>query len=106
MKTRIDDYRPAPDDSGLPLFAERPTPSAEAAAKQTPGKVEGHKFQIMLVLERLGPLTDEEIAKHTDLGLNTVRPRRGELVRAGLVQAVDEEGRTRTGSRATRWGVA
>ena len=80
------------------------SPSAAAAARQTPAKVEGHKLQIMLVLERLGPLTDEDISKHTDLGLNTVRPRRGELVRDGLVVAVDDQGRTRTGSKATRWG--
>ncbi len=40
------------------------------------------------------------------MGLNTVRPRRGELVKAGQVVAVDENGRTKAGKRATRWGRA
>lgn len=52
-----------------------------------------------------GPLTDEEIAAAAGLLDNTVRPRRGELVRDGLVVAVDELGKTRAGKRATRWGV-
>ena len=105
----IDDYRPAPDDSGLPLFAapaqRHSAPSVQAAADQTPAKAGGDRLRILLVLERLGPLTDEEIATQTGMGLNTVRPRRGELVKAGRVLAVDENGRTRAGKRATRWGV-
>jgi hypothetical protein len=106
----IDDYRPAPDDSGLPLFAapaqRHSAPSVEAAADQTPAKAGGDRLRILQVLERLGPLTDEEIATQTQMGLNTVRPRRGELVKAGQVVAVDENGRTRAGKRATRWGRA
>jgi hypothetical protein len=84
----------------------RPTPSAEAAAKQTPEKKGGDRARVLELLTAAGPLTDEAIAERLGMEANTVRPRRGELVRAGLVQAVDEEGRTRTGSRATRWGVA
>ena len=84
----------------------RPTPSAAAAARQTPAKVTGDRARILELLTAAGPLTDEQIAERLGMEPNTVRPRRGELVRAGLVQAVDEEGRTRTGSRATRWGVS
>lgn len=79
--------------------------SRAAAKRQTAGKADGDRLRIMLVLERLGPLTDEDIARHTELGLNTVRPRRGELVRAGRVRAVDDKGVTQAGNRATRWGV-
>ena len=79
--------------------------SREAAASQTPAKTTGDRLRIVEVLERLGPLTDEDIAAHTQMGLNTVRPRRGELVKAGMVVAVDELGRTGAGKRATRWGV-
>jgi len=101
-RSTIDDYRPAPDDSGLPLFA-RPTPSREAAASQSPAKKGGDKARILEVLAA-GPLTDEEIAAAAGLLDNTVRPRRGELVRDGLVVAVDDLGKTRAGKRATRWG--
>lgn len=106
MKTRIDDYRPDQDDSGLPLFADRPTPSAEAAAKQTPSKKATDQARVLELLTAAGPLTDEQIAERLGMEPNTARPRRFDLVKLGLVQAVDEEGRTRTGSRATRWGVA
>lgn len=79
-------------------------PSREAAASQTPAKRGGDKARILEVLAA-GPMTDEEIAAAAGLLDNTVRPRRGELVRDGLVVAVDELGRTRAGKRATRWGV-
>ena len=85
---------------------DEPAPSAAAAARQRPAKVTGDRARILELLTAAGPLTDEQIAERLGMEPNTVRPRRGELVRAGLVQAVDEEGRTRTGSRATRWGKA
>jgi len=80
------------------------SPSAAARARQTPAKAGGDRERILDLLGREGPLTDEQIAERLAMEPNTVRPRRGELVKAGLVRAVDEEGRTRTGSRATRWG--
>lgn len=82
------------------------SPSAEARARQTPAKVGGDRARILELLAEAGPLTDEQIAERLGMEANTVRPRRGELVKAGMVRAVDEEGRTRTGSKATRWGVA
>ena len=78
--------------------------SRAAAGRQTPEKRDTDRQRILDALERLGPLTDEEIAAAAGLLDNTVRPRRGELVRDGLVVAVDELGKTRAGKRATRWG--
>ena len=83
----------------------RSATSRAAAADQTPSKRDTDRQRILDALERLGPLTDEQIGKATGIGANTVRPRRVELVRDGLVVAADQEGRTETGSRATRWGV-
>ena len=80
------------------------TPSQAAAARQTPAKVGSDKLRIFNLLAEAGPLTDEQIAERLGMEPNTVRPRRGELVRAGMVRAVDDAGRTRTGSKATRWG--
>lgn len=105
-RSTIDDYRPATSDADLPLFAPAQAHSATsraAAARQTPAKAGTDRARILAALEA-GPLTDEQIADTTGIEANTVRPRRGELVRDGLVVRVDDEGRTRTGSRATRWG--
>lgn len=106
----IDDYRPAPDDSGLPLFAapaqRHSAPSVEAAADQTPAKQATQRARILELLAASGPLTDQEIAERTGINPDAVRPRRVRLVEDGLVVAVDENGRTRAGKGATRWGIA
>lgn len=51
-----------------------------------------------------GGATDVELAQHLDLGMNSVRPRRGELVDTWLVE---DSGQTRThyGSAHTVWRV-
>jgi transcription initiation factor IIE alpha subunit len=91
-------------DFDAPAPAQRHSPTSVAAAKsQTKSKKEGDKQTIIAALELHGPLTDEQIVERTGIGANTVRPRRVELVREGLVQAVGE-GRTASGKRATTWG--
>lgn len=105
-RNTADDYRPAADDSGLPLFAcQRQSPTSVAAAKsQTPERVATQRSRILELLAAAGPLTDEQIGERLGLSLNAVRPRRVKLVEDGLVVAVDENGRTRAGRAATRWG--
>ncbi len=84
--------------------AQRHSPTSFAAAKsQTATKKDSDKQTILAALERHGPLTDEQLVERTGIGANTVRPRRVELVRDGLVQAVGE-GRTASGKRAVTWG--
>jgi DNA-binding IclR family transcriptional regulator len=48
------------------------------------------------------PSTDEEIATELSMNPSTVRPRRGELVRRGLV-VQDGTRRTASGRMATVW---
>jgi hypothetical protein len=48
-------------------------------------------------------VTDEQIAEGTGMNPSAARPRRRELVEAGLVRKVDMDGRTRAGRRAARW---
>jgi predicted ArsR family transcriptional regulator len=86
-----------------PAQAHSPT-SVAAAKSQKPKKTEIDREKILVALAKHGPLTDEEIVERTGLGANTARPRRVELVRAGLVVAVGE-GRTAGGHRASTWGV-
>jgi len=50
-------------------------------------------------------VTDEEIAEGTGMNPSAARPRRRELVEAGVVRKVDMDGRTRAGRRAARWEV-
>jgi len=50
-------------------------------------------------------VTDEEIAEGASMNPSAARPRRRELVEAGVVRKVDMDGRTRAGRRAARWAV-
>jgi len=50
-------------------------------------------------------VTDEEIAEGAGMNPSAARPRRRELVEAGVVRKVDLDGRTRAGRRAARWAV-
>ena len=89
-------------DAPAPAQQHSPT-SVEAAKSQTKTKKDGDRLRILQLLAEAGPLTDEEIGIRSGIGANTVRPRRVELVRDGLVQAVGE-GRTASGKRAVTWG--
>ena len=85
-----------------PAQQHSPT-SVAAAASQPKKKTEIDRDKILAALAKHGPMTDEQIVERTGLGANTARPRRVELVRAGLVVAVGE-GRTAGGHRAATWG--
>jgi len=50
-------------------------------------------------------VTDEQIAEGTGMNPSAARPRRREMVEAGLVRKVNMDGRTRAGRRAARWAV-
>jgi len=50
-------------------------------------------------------VTDEQIAEGAGMNPSAARPRRRELVEAGLVRKVNMDGRTRAGRRAARWAV-
>lgn len=49
--------------------------------------------------------TDEEISDGLGIGSNSCRPRRIELLRAGLIELIDENGKTKSGRKAARWKV-
>ena len=52
------------------------------------------------------PVTDERIAELTGLNPSTARPRRIELVQAGLIRAGGVSRKTRSGRNAVAWVVA
>ena len=87
-----------------PAQQHSPT-SVAAAAGQPKKKKESDKRTILNALDENGPMTDEQLVACTGIGANTLRPRRVELVRAGLVKAVGDTW-TISGRRATAWGRA
>jgi predicted HTH transcriptional regulator len=89
-------------DFDAPAQAHSPT-SVAAAKAQAKAKKESDKRTILNALQENGAMTDEQLVACTGIGANTVRPRRVELVRDGLVVAVGE-GRTAGGNRAVTWG--
>lgn len=99
-----------PVEEGLPLWSapaqQHSETSRRAAERQSPAKADGDRGRIYSLLVEQGPLTDEEIGRRLGIGQNTVRPRRVELVKAGVVVAIDNNGLTAACCRATRWGAA
>lgn len=93
------------EPAAAPAQRHSPT-SVAAAARQTPEKLAGDKAIVFETLQAHGPLTDEGIAERSGLPINTARPRRLDLQKLGYVVQHDAEGRTSTGSRATRWRIA
>lgn len=90
-----DDFHKPPAD--LPLFApgaprlagsgDHPT-SLEAADRIAP-KLTDVQHRVLLAFVDLGPMTDYELEilhRFRELSPSTVRKRRGELVRAGLIE--------------------
>lgn len=78
--------------------------SAEAAERAEPKAATQRAF----VLDRFrewpeNGWTDDELAEATGMNPSTLRPRRIELVNAGLVEDSGEKRPTRSGRRATVW---
>lgn len=92
----------------LSLFDPAPPAQAHSAASvAAAGKARAaaptQRQRILDHLRTHGPATDEQIADALGLNPSTERPRRIELVRAGLVTATEGAGRTRAGRVAALW---
>lgn len=81
----------------------QPTPTSIAAAESMVGKTRTLRDLILQAL-RQTPMTDEEIAEALNLAPNTARPRRVELLRAGLIEKVGEA-KTKSLRNAAVWGA-
>lgn len=93
------------------LFAPRPPaqmhsgPSLEASDAIRP-KAGRLRERVLAHLRAHGGATDDEIQAALDMPPSTQRPRRVELVRAGLVRDSGEKRKTRSGRRAAVWVAA
>jgi DNA-binding HxlR family transcriptional regulator len=108
MRTTIDDFRPAPDDSGLPLFASArrsdPPTSHAAARAVTPRMKHVHEGLILVALE-CGPAGKTRLAELCGLTDQQVIRRMRSLEREGLVVRTGREVLSAAGRAETEWKV-
>lgn len=84
--------------------AQRHSPESVAAASEIKVNAGTLRALVLDLLAENGPLTDEEIQEALDMNPSTERPRRIELVKAGLVGKCGRRP-TRSGRQAALWGV-
>jgi len=103
-------------NAGLPLFmaayhgeppAQKHSETSVAAAESMKPTAESRRQEVLRFLKKRGPYgaTDEEGQLALKMEGNTYRPRRIELVAAGLVVESPEKRKTTTGRFATVWKV-
>jgi len=86
--------------------AIRPVPAPYVApVLMTTPVARTQRARLLAWLDAHPCVTDEEIAEGAGMNPSAARPRRRELVEAGVVRKVDMDGRTRAGRRAARWEV-
>lgn len=109
MRTTIDDFRPAQDDSGLPLFAAArrsdPQTSHAAARAVTPRMKHVHEGLILVALE-CGPAGKTKLGYLTGLTDQQVIRRMATLEREGLVVRTGREVLSAAGRAETEWKVS
>lgn len=90
-------------DGTLPY--QRHSDTSAAAAEQASERAPTDRERVLLVIraEKERGLTDEEIELLLGMNPSTVRPRRGELVKLGLVGKSGRTRTTRSGAQATVW---
>ena len=91
-------------------FVRDPSPSFEAAQAITAEKLTDVQERVLSLLRILGPTTDDELigwwleynpdTRATD---QSIRSRRAELVRKGLVRDSGRDGKSKHGNKATVW---
>lgn len=80
------------------------TTSDEARASITPEEIGGLQADVLELLQRIGPMTDEEIIERIPHGSDSsIRTRRSELVALGKVEATEETRPSRSGRAMTVW---
>ncbi|MCX4244230.1 hypothetical protein [Paraliomyxa miuraensis] len=96
-------YLPGPGpgrEAEPPVARERPTSVVAGRRIRMPAKT--YRAQVHDSL-RAGPKTDEEICRATGLRGSTVRPRRLELLREGLIEDSGTVRPTQSGREAIVW---
>jgi len=98
------DVGTAPDVAAIRAVRPLPMPYVAPVLMTTP-VAQTQRARLLAWLTAHPCVTDEQIAEGAGMNPSAARPRRRELVEAGLVRKVDMDGRTRAGRRAARWVV-
>jgi len=91
-------------DAAIHAVRPLPTPYVAPVVMTTP-VAQTQRARLLAWLDAHPCVTDEEIAEGAGMNPSAARPRRRELVEAGVVRKVDIDGHTRAGRRAARWEV-
>ena len=91
-------------DDGTPAYQSHSPTSAEAAEKAEP-KAGTWRACVLRAIRAHGKIgvTDDDLQFVLNLNPSTLRPRRIELVNAGLVEDSGETRKTRSGRQAVVW---
>lgn len=84
--------------------AQRHSPTSIEAAHSVKPSTGALRGKVLDAIREHGPLTDEQISRITGIAPNTARPRRVELMDAGMIVAVGKT-KTRSGRFAVAWGI-
>lgn len=82
---------------------QRHSDTSREAASRIEGGSHTLRGEVLRLLRREGPLTDEEVQDRLGMPSSTERPRRVELVRLQLVGDSGTTRQTRSGRKATLW---
>ena len=108
-RNTADDYRPAPDDCALPLFASArrsdPATSVAAAESMTAAAVAEHEEKILSAL-RLGPAGKTVISERCGMTDQQVIRRMARLERMGRVVRTGREVNSAAGRKESEWRLA
>lgn len=87
-----------------------PPYSREATSHDAAHQIEDHtptlRERVYTLISLRNGITDEEIAEHLGLEMNTARPRRWELERQGLIYDSGVRRKTKSGRAAILWVIA
>lgn len=89
------------DDSEVPFVGGSDTSEMAARMLENPRTKRDRVYAV--IVYHAGGITDETIAARTGMQLNTVRPRRVELVQMGLVRDSGMRRNTRSKRAAVLW---
>lgn len=107
MNCMCGEFKGAIDAPGTTTGIDHPDTSHDAAARVKPRSGTQRRRVMDAIrdshMRGLPGLTDEQVATITGLSLNSVRPRRQELQKAGWVEATDYRQETSSGGMAIVW---
>lgn len=85
----------------FPMY-QRHSDTSRAAAEAIKLSVTLIQAAVLTTIEK-APATDDELCRRLDMQGNTLRPRRVELVKKGLIKDSGEKRKTSSGRKAVVW---